>query len=76
MNLYHPDCQWTCKRCDEPMGHGKAIVSTSVGQPDFAADGEVVTVSPGGPGRLVDCLKCPQCGLSVWWSDATSPSQD
>ena len=27
--------------------------------------GEIVTMSPGGPGKLISCLKCPQCGWSV-----------
>ena len=30
-----------------------------------APGGEVVTMSPGGPGRIVPCLKCSACGHSV-----------
>ena len=55
-----------CPKCKVPLKPGKAIQSTIVGgSPDFAADGEVVTYSEGGPGKLIDCLKCPKCGYSV-----------
>lgn len=43
---------------------GIALVSTGLGVPDFPG-GDIVTVSPGGPGRLVACLKCSACGHSV-----------
>lgn len=32
--------------------------------------GECVTLSPGGPGRLTECLKCPRCGYSVTIGEA------
>lgn len=55
-----------CKKCMVVMRPGKAIQQTySVGAPDFPGDHEVVTVSAGGPGKLIDCLKCPKCGHSV-----------
>jgi len=47
------------------MVPGKAIENTYVGLPDFIGDTHICTVSPGGPGKLVDCLKCPSCGWSV-----------
>lgn len=53
-----------CKRCDVPMQPGKAIAQTVTGVPDFHGK-EVVTLSPGGQGVLIDCMKCPQCGWSV-----------
>jgi DNA-directed RNA polymerase subunit M/transcription elongation factor TFIIS len=53
-----------CKHCNIPMQPGKAIQQTYTGIPDFIG-GAVVTLSPGGPGKLVDCLKCPKCGYSV-----------
>jgi len=53
-----------CKHCHTPMQTGIAIQQTYTGTPDFLG-GEVVTMSPGGPGKLIDCLKCPQCGWSV-----------
>lgn len=53
-----------CPRCGGAMKRGKALVSTVTGSPDFPG-GEVVTLSAGGPGRLVDCLKCAECGHSV-----------
>lgn len=54
----------TCRRCGGEMKPSKAIENTYTGTPDFP-DGDVVTISLGGPGKLVDCLKCRQCGHSV-----------
>jgi len=54
-----------CKRCQVPLLPGKAMESTVRGIPDFPGGRCVVTLSPGGPGRLVECLKCPHCGWSV-----------
>ncbi|MGZ8158355.1 MAG: hypothetical protein ACXWT4_06055 [Methylobacter sp.] len=54
-----------CKRCQGEMKPGKAIKNTLTGIPDFIGDDHVCTVSPGGPGKLIDCLKCPECGYSV-----------
>lgn len=51
-----------CK-CGGEMRLGKAIEQTYSGEPDFPG-GEVVTMSPAGPGKLVDCLKCSECGKS------------
>ena len=53
-----------CRKCDGKMLPGKALKETLAGLSDFPG-GEVVTVSPGGAGNLVDCLKCTQCGWSV-----------
>ena len=50
-----------CKRCRSEMKPGIAIQSTLVGSPDLC---EIVTLSHGGPGRIVDCVKCPECGYS------------
>ena len=46
------------------MKPGIALEQTCTGNPDFPG-GEVVTMSPGGPGRLVECMKCEKCGWSV-----------
>ena len=54
----------TCKQCGGKMLPGKAIKETLTGMADFSG-GEVVTVSPSGAGKLIDCLKCTQCGWSV-----------
>ena len=43
---------------------GQAIAQTVSGRPDFHG-GEVVTMSPGGPGQLINCMKCSRCGHSV-----------
>lgn len=53
-----------CKKCGGLMVKGKAIEQTYGGVPDFS-NGEVVTVSPSGPGKLINCLKCEACGWSV-----------
>ena len=47
------------------MKPSKAIAPTYTGIPDFPGDKHCVTISPGGPGKLVDCLKCEKCGHSV-----------
>ena len=60
-----------CKHCNTPMQPGVAIEQTYTGTPDFAG-GEIVTLSPGGPGKLIDCLKCPQCGWSVSTEESCS----
>ena len=57
-----------CKRCNGEMKPGKAIEQTYTGIPDFIG-GDVVTMSPGGPGRLIDCMKCVECGWSVTWNN-------
>lgn len=53
-----------CRKCGGKMIQSKAIQETYTGIPDFP-DGEVCTVSHGGTGRLIDCMKCEQCGWSV-----------
>ena len=54
----------TCTRCGSDLVEGKAIQNTVSGTGDFHDDDQVVTVSAGGPGRLVDCRKCSNemCG--------------
>jgi hypothetical protein len=55
-----------CKKCGGAMRLGQAIAQTfSAGSPDFPGDTVGMTVSPGGPGKLVPCLKCEACGWSV-----------
>lgn len=53
-----------CLRCDGTLAEGVAIQETLTGVPDFPG-GAVATVSPGGPGRLVPCMKCVKCGYSL-----------
>ena len=55
----------TCPKCGGQMRPGVALESTVVGSPDFVGDDAVVTYSPGGPGRMVKCMKCKACGWSV-----------
>lgn len=63
-----------CRHCHTSMQPGVAIEQTyTAGEPDFPSDRDdpnaIVTLSPGGPGKLVTCLKCPQCGWSVTTGD-------
>ena len=51
-----------CKKCNIEMRPGKAIAQTVSGYPDFPGDSRAVTLSAGGPGVLIDCLKCSICG--------------
>lgn len=56
----------TCRRCNVEMRPGKALVQTlTAGAPDFPGDTHGSTMSADGPGRMVDCWKCPKCGYSV-----------
>jgi len=54
-----------CRKCNGVMIKSKAIEQTYTGKPDFIGSSEVVTMSAGGKGKLVDCLKCEDCGWSV-----------
>ncbi len=64
--------QRLCLRCGGVMRPGKAILNTCTGIPDFPGQ-EIVTLSPGGPGIMVDCLKCCQCGQSRFPGDGDTP---
>jgi hypothetical protein len=55
-----------CNKCNVPMGQGIATQQTYVGgMPDFAGDRHSSTFSAGGTGKVINCLKCPECGRSV-----------
>ena len=56
--------QKLCLRCGGQMKQGIAIEPTCTGMPDFPGS-KVVTMSHGGPGRLIECMKCEKCGWSV-----------
>lgn len=53
-----------CTKCGGQMKPGKAIAQTFTGTPEWKG-AEAVTMSAGGPGKLIDCLKCERCGYSV-----------
>jgi hypothetical protein len=54
----------SCPKCFLTLQEGIALQQTyTSGLPDLG--GEIVTMSPGGPGKLISCLKCPECGYSV-----------
>jgi hypothetical protein len=55
-----------CRKCNVEMQPGVALGQTFVGgMPDFPGEAHSTTFSPGGPGKMIDCLKCPKCGRSV-----------
>lgn len=54
-----------CKKCGGEMKPGIAMGQTATGLPDFPGDKHCVTVSAGGPGVLIDCMKCVDCGFST-----------
>jgi len=48
------------------MRPGKALAQTyTAGMPDFPGDSHGTTFSAGGPGRMVEAMKCANCGWSV-----------
>lgn len=53
-----------CTKCGGDMKPGKAIQQTWGGTPEWEGD-TIYTMSPEGPGVLVDCLKCEKCGRSI-----------
>lgn len=56
----------TCRHCFAKLYPGVAIGQTyKQGLPDFPGDSRGQTLHTGGPGKLIDVLKCPQCGYSV-----------
>ena len=62
--------QGKCPRCAVKLVDGQCMISTlNVGIPDFIGqdpnDLRGQTLSAGGPGKLVDCWKCPECGFSI-----------
>ena len=66
-----------CRKCSGLMKPGVYTAQTFSGIPDFPGDTHPVTVSPAGPGRLAECLKCDACGWSVTiGKDAEMPSGD
>lgn len=55
-----------CKKCGGQMRPGIATGQTwAAGTPDFQDQTIGVTMSPGGPGKIIECLKCESCGWSV-----------
>jgi len=55
-----------CKKCGGEMRIGLATEQTwTTGMPDFPGELRGVTMSVGGPGKVVECLKCVECGYSV-----------
>ena len=59
----------TCRnpKCNNvAMKPGHVIAPTeSDGVLDFPGDTEAITITFGGPGMMVPCWKCPECGRSI-----------
>lgn len=63
-----------CRYCKIPMRPGKAMAETFVsrGEPVTTADANRLrgrTIHAGGPGKLIEVMKCPFCGYSVTAGD-------
>jgi hypothetical protein len=58
-----------CTKCGGEMQPSKALEQTwKPSLPDFLCDPldrNLKTMQPGGPGNLIDCLKCVDCGWSM-----------
>jgi DNA-directed RNA polymerase subunit RPC12/RpoP len=54
-----------CPRCKVKLKKGIAIEQTFSGMPDFLSSKDVVTLSLGGSGKVINCWKCPKCGYSI-----------
>ncbi len=60
-----PDRAWNiCPRCKVKMTDGQALIEELDGYPDFIGDDTVCTLSASGRAKLIDCIKCPECGFS------------
>ncbi len=58
-SVMHPkNC---CPKCGGAMRDGIKMEQTWIGAEDL---GDICTMSPGGQGNLVECLKCIKCGHS------------
>lgn len=53
-----------CRKCGGQMKPSKALQNVATGIPDFHG-GEAVTFSYGKKAKLIDCMKCEDCGWSV-----------
>ena len=51
-----------CPKCGGEIGDGKALQNTYVASGDL---GGVCTMNHGGPGKMIECRKCRDCGWSV-----------
>lgn len=55
----------SCKQCGGALLPGIALEQMwTEGITDFPGQNTCVTMSPGGPGQLIDCMKCEACGWS------------
>lgn len=54
-----------CKKCKIPLKIGIAMQSTIVCDRDNFEVLNIATCWEGGPGKIIKCLKCEQCGYSI-----------
>ena len=55
-----------CPKCKTLLHPGIALAQTwTSGTPDFHGETRGMTFSPGGPGKLINCYKCYDCGWSM-----------
>lgn len=56
----------TCRQCGGTMRPGKSLAQTwGEVSPDFPGENTIGTINYGGPGAMIDCMKCEKCGWSV-----------
>ena len=63
-----------CPKCKVKLKKGIAIEQTWTGSPDFIGSKDVVTLSPGGSGKVIGCWKCSKCGYSIT-GDFSEPNE-
>lgn len=63
--LHVIECAVRCKKCGSEMKRGIATGQAWSGVAGFTGDSYAVTLSSGGTGYLMPCLKCVACGWSV-----------
>ena len=66
MNEEHKNAMWTRlrKRLEDCEADWVRGIPDFLGEPDNTQN-LVQTMHAGGPGKLIHCLKCPNCGYSV-----------
>lgn len=79
---------YTCKKCNGKGKPSKALNNTLIGFDDFGGDvgDRGTTMSRVGPAKMVDCIKCENCGHSwvplstrelamKWWNSLDKNTQ-
>jgi len=65
-----------CPHCGIEMGDGQALLDELDGYPDFVGNDTLCTISPSGKAKLIECLKCPDCGFSRTKKEALKAEEE